>query len=124
MEVTCVEQCAYIQIAVLPKRNAMACHSELVEALGNNARTVERWTEKFQQGCVSTSDEQSSGRPVSVWHVPSSSSSWIGPGIGGFSEEVGELETRIKIRVNCTHEKTTYDLPLYPTTVPVALTKT
>ncbi|GFW43060.1 suppressor of hairless protein homolog [Trichonephila clavipes] len=43
--------------------------SQLVEALGNNAlpyRTVARWIEKFQQGRVSTSDEQRSGRPVSV----------------------------------------------------------
>ncbi|GFV24517.1 uncharacterized protein TNCV_814011 [Trichonephila clavipes] len=47
----------------------MECHSELVEALGNNAllyRTVARWVGKFQQGRMSTSDEQRSGRPVSV----------------------------------------------------------
>ncbi|GFU69070.1 uncharacterized protein TNCV_4457971 [Trichonephila clavipes] len=37
MEVTRVEQCAYIKIAVLRGRNAMECLSELVEALGNNA---------------------------------------------------------------------------------------
>lgn len=69
MEVTRVEQRAYIKIAVLRGRNAMECHSELVEALGNNAlpyRTVARWVGKFQQGRVSTSDEQRSGRPVSV----------------------------------------------------------
>ncbi|GFQ71763.1 uncharacterized protein TNCT_730701 [Trichonephila clavata] len=44
----------------------MECHSE---ALGNNAlpcRTVERWVGKFQQGRVSTSDEQRSERPLSV----------------------------------------------------------
>ncbi|GFT48533.1 HTH_48 domain-containing protein [Trichonephila clavipes] len=60
MEVTRVEQRAYIKIAVLRRRNAMECHSELVEALGNNALplcTVTRWVEKFQ-GRVSTSDEQ------------------------------------------------------------------
>ncbi|GFS57328.1 HTH_48 domain-containing protein [Trichonephila clavipes] len=48
----------------------MECHSELVEALGSNAlpyRTVAQWIGKFQQGRVSTSDEQRSGRPVSVW---------------------------------------------------------
>ena len=59
MEVTRVEQRAYIKIAVLRGRNAMECHSELVEALGNNAlpyRTVARWVGKFQQGRVSTSD--------------------------------------------------------------------
>ncbi|GFQ79090.1 uncharacterized protein TNCT_723271 [Trichonephila clavata] len=47
----------------------MECHSELVEALGNNSlpyRTVARWVGKFQQGRVSTSDEQRSGRPLSV----------------------------------------------------------
>ncbi|GFW92472.1 HTH_48 domain-containing protein [Trichonephila clavipes] len=58
MEVTRVEQRAYIKIAVLRGRNAMECHSE---ALGNNAlpfRTVARWVGKFQQGHVSTSDEQ------------------------------------------------------------------
>ncbi|GFQ72045.1 HTH_48 domain-containing protein [Trichonephila clavata] len=48
----------------------MECHNELVEALGNNAlpyRTIARWVGKFQQGRVSTSNEQRSGRPVSVW---------------------------------------------------------
>ncbi|GFX12993.1 uncharacterized protein TNCV_3659891 [Trichonephila clavipes] len=48
----------------------MKCHSELVEALRNNAlpyRTVARWIGEFQQRRVSTSDEQGSGRPVSVW---------------------------------------------------------
>ncbi|GFY15930.1 uncharacterized protein TNCV_1285751 [Trichonephila clavipes] len=48
----------------------MECHRELVEALGNNAlpyRTVARRIGKFQQGRVSTSDEQRSGRQVSVW---------------------------------------------------------
>ncbi|GFW66667.1 uncharacterized protein TNCV_1371001 [Trichonephila clavipes] len=47
----------------------MECRSELVEALGNNAlpyRTVARWIGMFQQGRVSTSDKQLSGRPVSV----------------------------------------------------------
>ncbi|GFW45180.1 HTH_48 domain-containing protein [Trichonephila clavipes] len=37
MEVTRVEQRAYIKIAVLRGRNAMECHSELLESLGNNA---------------------------------------------------------------------------------------
>ncbi|GFT86423.1 uncharacterized protein TNCV_3259251 [Trichonephila clavipes] len=69
MEATHVEQRAYIKIAVLRERNAMECHSELVEALGNNAlpyRTVARCIGKFQQGRVSTSDEQRSGRPINV----------------------------------------------------------
>ncbi|GFT84976.1 uncharacterized protein TNCV_2507771 [Trichonephila clavipes] len=63
MEVTRVEQRAYIKVAVLRERNEMECHSELVEGLGS---THTRWIEKFQQGRVSTSDEQRSGRPVSV----------------------------------------------------------
>ncbi|GFS84661.1 uncharacterized protein TNCV_4607771 [Trichonephila clavipes] len=69
MEVTRVEKRAYIKIVVLRERNAMECHSELVEALGNNALPyciVARWIGKFQQGRVSTSDEQLSGHPVSV----------------------------------------------------------
>ncbi|GFV50334.1 uncharacterized protein TNCV_622421 [Trichonephila clavipes] len=68
MEVTLVEQRAYIKIAVFRERNAMECHSGLVEALGNNAlpyRTIARWIGKFQQVRVSTGDEQHSGRPVS-----------------------------------------------------------
>ncbi|GFQ92645.1 HTH_48 domain-containing protein [Trichonephila clavata] len=69
MEVTRVVQRAYIKIAVLRGRNEMECHSEFVEALGNNAlpyRTVVRWVGKFQLGSVSTSDEQRSGRSLSV----------------------------------------------------------
>ncbi|GFW82771.1 uncharacterized protein TNCV_3493411 [Trichonephila clavipes] len=83
MEVTRFEQRAYIKIAILRERNAMECHSELVEALRNNAlpcHTIALWLGKFQQGRVSTSDEQRSGKPVSErtdLHVPSSSSSWI-----------------------------------------------
>ncbi|GFT57806.1 HTH_48 domain-containing protein [Trichonephila clavipes] len=67
MEVTRVEQRTDIKIVILRRRNAMECHSELVEALVNNAlpyRTVARWVGKFQQIRVSTSDEQRSGRPV------------------------------------------------------------
>ncbi|GFR30061.1 regucalcin [Trichonephila clavata] len=69
MEVTRVEQRAYIKIAVLRGRNTIECHSELGKALGNNAqpyRTVARWVGKFQRGHVSTSDEQRSRRPVSA----------------------------------------------------------
>ena len=64
MEVTQVEQRAYIKIAVRRGRNAMECHSELVEALWNNAlpyRTVARWVRTFQQGRVPTGDAQCSG---------------------------------------------------------------
>ncbi|GFR27200.1 HTH_48 domain-containing protein [Trichonephila clavata] len=69
MEVTCVEQRTYMKIAILRERNEMDSHSELMPALGNNAlpyRTVARWVGKFQLGRVSTSDEQRSGRPLSV----------------------------------------------------------
>ncbi|GFX49595.1 HTH_48 domain-containing protein [Trichonephila clavipes] len=61
MEVTRVEQCAYVKIAVLRERNVREWHSELEEALGNNTlpyRSVAMWVGKFQQGLVSTSDEQ------------------------------------------------------------------
>ncbi|GFR02584.1 uncharacterized protein TNCT_430451 [Trichonephila clavata] len=47
----------------------MECHSEFVEALGNNAlpyRIVAWWVGKFQQGRVSTSDEQRTERPLNV----------------------------------------------------------
>ncbi|GFV50252.1 hypothetical protein TNCV_621641 [Trichonephila clavipes] len=46
MGVTRVEQRSYIKIAVLRWKNAMEYHSELVDALENNAlpyRTVARW---------------------------------------------------------------------------------
>ncbi|GFQ94713.1 HTH_48 domain-containing protein [Trichonephila clavata] len=69
MEVTSVEQRACIKIAVLRGRNVMECHSELVEAFGNNAlayRTVAQWVGKFQQGRVSTSDEKRSRRMAHV----------------------------------------------------------
>ncbi|GFQ83238.1 HTH_48 domain-containing protein [Trichonephila clavata] len=69
MEVTHVEQGTYIKITILYRKNEMECHNEFVEALLNNALlycTVARWVGKFQQGRVSTSDEQRSGRPLSV----------------------------------------------------------
>ncbi|GFV97002.1 hypothetical protein TNCV_4352141 [Trichonephila clavipes] len=46
MEVTRDEQRSYIKIVVLRGKNAMEYHSELVDALGNDAlpyRTVARW---------------------------------------------------------------------------------
>ncbi|GFW06888.1 hypothetical protein TNCV_3289871 [Trichonephila clavipes] len=52
MDATRVEQRAYIKIAVLRGRNAMECHSELAEALENNAlpyRTVARCEIKWRQ---------------------------------------------------------------------------
>ncbi|GFQ71053.1 HTH_48 domain-containing protein [Trichonephila clavata] len=69
MEVTRVEQRAYIKIAFLRERNGMECNSEFMEALGNNAlpyRTVARWVGKFEKGHVSTSDEQRTGRLLSL----------------------------------------------------------
>jgi hypothetical protein len=47
MEVTRLEQRAYTKISVLRGRNARECHSELVEAVVNNAlpyRTVYSFT--------------------------------------------------------------------------------
>ena len=37
IDVTRLEQCAYIKIAVLRGRNARECHNELMEAVENNA---------------------------------------------------------------------------------------
>jgi hypothetical protein len=37
MDVTRLEQNVYIKIAILRERNARECHSELVEAMGNNS---------------------------------------------------------------------------------------
>ncbi|GFV47716.1 transposable element Tcb2 transposase [Trichonephila clavipes] len=65
----------------------MECHSELLEALGNNAlpyRTVARWIEKFQQGRVSTSDEQRSGPPHRFTTLETISN-YRGTAIRGFS---------------------------------------
>ncbi|GFV30912.1 uncharacterized protein TNCV_4013461 [Trichonephila clavipes] len=69
MEVTSVEQHAYIKIAIFRQRNQMECQNELVEALGNNVllqSTVVRWIGKFHPGRVSKSDDPHSGRAVSV----------------------------------------------------------
>ncbi|GFV02675.1 HTH_48 domain-containing protein [Trichonephila clavipes] len=52
MEATRVEQLAYIKIAVLRGKNAIECHSELVEVLGNNVlqyREVAFWVGSFNK---------------------------------------------------------------------------
>ncbi|GFQ79126.1 HTH_48 domain-containing protein [Trichonephila clavata] len=69
MKVTRVEQRAFIKISVPRGRNEMKYHSELEEALGNNAlpyHPVARLVGMFQQEHVLTSEEQCSGRPLSV----------------------------------------------------------
>ncbi|GFU06819.1 uncharacterized protein TNCV_4353711 [Trichonephila clavipes] len=51
----------------------MGCHSELMEALGNNALPypiVARWVGKFQKERMSTSDEQRLGRSVTHRTLP------------------------------------------------------
>ncbi|KAJ8890292.1 hypothetical protein PR048_009800 [Dryococelus australis] len=71
MDVTKVEQSAYIEIAVRCGRNARECHAELREALGNLAipyRTVARWGEAFKQGRESTVDLPRGGRVVLADH--------------------------------------------------------
>ncbi|GFQ71241.1 HTH_48 domain-containing protein [Trichonephila clavata] len=81
MKVTHGEQRTYIKIAVLRGRNEMECHSELAEALGNNAlpyRTVARWIESSSKDVCqpmmsNVRDERSVCGPT--WLVPSSSSS-------------------------------------------------
>ncbi|GFT63645.1 uncharacterized protein TNCV_870821 [Trichonephila clavipes] len=42
MEVTRVEQCAYIKISILRERNEMECHNELEWASGIQECTVQR----------------------------------------------------------------------------------
>ena len=57
MDVTHLEQHAYINIAVLQGRNARECHSVLVKAVGNKAlpyRTTARWDTAFRRGCVTS----------------------------------------------------------------------
>ncbi|GFV64029.1 HTH_48 domain-containing protein [Trichonephila clavipes] len=63
MEVTRVEQHAYIEIVVVRGRNTMECHVNWWKPLGIILYcTVKLWVGKFQQGRVSTCDEQRSGR--------------------------------------------------------------
>ncbi|GFQ90038.1 hypothetical protein TNCT_682401 [Trichonephila clavata] len=60
MEVIRFEQRTCIKIAVVRGRNEMECHSEFVEALGNDTlpyRTIARWVGKFQQGLKICSHE-------------------------------------------------------------------
>ncbi|PNF43802.1 hypothetical protein B7P43_G09556 [Cryptotermes secundus] len=69
MNVSQLEQCCYMKIAVLRGRTVTECHSELVEALGDHAllyRTVARWIKSFQCGREASTDLQCSGHPVSV----------------------------------------------------------
>ncbi|GFU41087.1 HTH_48 domain-containing protein [Trichonephila clavipes] len=83
MELTRVEQRAYIKITVLRERNATECHSELVEALGKNAlpyRTVRGGLEGFNKdACQPLMSSIQDDQPVCgpTWHLPSSSSSLI-----------------------------------------------
>jgi hypothetical protein len=67
MDVTRLEKRAYFKIAVLRGRNAREFHSELVEAVENNAlpyRTVARWAATFQRGRATSGDLERSGRPL------------------------------------------------------------
>ncbi|GFX28396.1 transposable element Tcb2 transposase [Trichonephila clavipes] len=60
MEVTHVEQRAYMKIAVLRGSNAMECHSELVEALGHNDlpyHIAARWTARGGRVRSTTAEE-------------------------------------------------------------------
>ena len=58
-----------MKILVLQGRNAMECHSELTEALGNHAlpyRTVARWAAAFKLGRVASAGVHRKGRPRTV----------------------------------------------------------
>ncbi|PSN46608.1 hypothetical protein C0J52_17801, partial [Blattella germanica] len=64
MEVSWLEQRAYIKIAVLLGQNARECHAQLLEALPY--RTVARWVAAFESGREATKDKPRTGRPRTV----------------------------------------------------------
>ncbi|PSN52257.1 hypothetical protein C0J52_08301 [Blattella germanica] len=69
MEVSRLEQRAYIKIAVLRDQNARECHAQLLEAVGARAlpyRTVARWVAAFESGREATKDKPRTGRPRTV----------------------------------------------------------
>ncbi|PSN53956.1 hypothetical protein C0J52_12514 [Blattella germanica] len=69
MEVSRLEQRAYIKIAVLRGQNARECHAQLLEAVGARAlsyRTVARWVAAFESGREATKDKPRTGRPRTV----------------------------------------------------------
>ncbi|PSN48583.1 hypothetical protein C0J52_14663 [Blattella germanica] len=69
MEVSRLEQPAYIKIAVLRGQNARECHAQLLEAVGVRAlpyRTVARWVAAFKSGREATKDKPRTGRPRTV----------------------------------------------------------
>ncbi|PSN49561.1 hypothetical protein C0J52_09740 [Blattella germanica] len=74
MEVSRLEQHAYIKIAVLRGQNARECHAQLLEAVGARAlpyRTVARWVAAFESGREATKDKPRLGRPRTVRTVVS-----------------------------------------------------
>ncbi|PSN41316.1 hypothetical protein C0J52_20248 [Blattella germanica] len=69
MEVSRLEQRAYIKIAVLRGQNAREFHAQLLEAVGARAlpyRTVARWVAAFESGREATKDKPRTGRPRTV----------------------------------------------------------
>ncbi|PSN46144.1 hypothetical protein C0J52_22064 [Blattella germanica] len=69
MEVSRLEQRAYIKIAVLRGQNARECHAQLLEAVGARAlpyRTDARWVAAFKSGREATKDKPRTGRPRTV----------------------------------------------------------
>ncbi|PSN32935.1 hypothetical protein C0J52_24036 [Blattella germanica] len=64
MEVSRLEQRAYIKITVLRGQNARGCHAQLLEAVGARAlpyRTVARWVATFESGREATKDKPRTG---------------------------------------------------------------
>jgi hypothetical protein len=51
---------------MLQGRNARECHSELVDAVGNNALLYRTVMRLFQRGCATSGDLKCSGQLVSV----------------------------------------------------------
>ena len=66
MDVSKDEQQSYVKIAFLCGSNALECHAELQEALGERMlpyRTVACWGEAFKHGRVTNVDLLCNGRP-------------------------------------------------------------
>ena len=69
MEVSRLEQRAYVKIAVLRGQNARECHAQLLQAVGDRAlpyRTVARWVAAFESGREASKDKPRTGRPRTV----------------------------------------------------------
>ena len=70
MDVSRLEQRAYVKIAVLCGQNARECHAQLIEAVGDHALpywTVARWVPAIQLGWVASTDMPCTGCPMTAY---------------------------------------------------------